>query len=220
MSSGDVDRAAAGPRPGSKPKVIIVTGPTAVGKTKIGLELAKRLGGEVISADSVQVYTGLDTGSDKVRGLAAGLGRCAASGRAPAAAAARDATRRRLTGASRRALRRPPPDPLFAPATQLPEAQRQGVRHHLIDVLPPSAEFSAGDFYERGRRAAEDILQASAAAARSRPDTRVPTAAAAQPGARAHALATLTSPPHTRMHRSGARCRSSSAAPAFTCACV
>lgn len=50
----------------AKPKIIIVTGPTAVGKTKIGLELAKRLGGEVISADSVQVYTGLDIGSDKV----------------------------------------------------------------------------------------------------------------------------------------------------------
>ena len=36
-------------------KVIIVTGPTAVGKTAVGLELARRLNGEVISADSVQV---------------------------------------------------------------------------------------------------------------------------------------------------------------------
>jgi tRNA dimethylallyltransferase len=51
---------------GQKQRIIIVTGPTAVGKTKVGLELAKRLGGEVISADSVQVYTGLDVGSDKV----------------------------------------------------------------------------------------------------------------------------------------------------------
>ena len=58
------DRGTAAPL--GKPKVIIVTGPTAVGKTKIGLELAKRLGGEVISADSVQVHTGLDVGSDKV----------------------------------------------------------------------------------------------------------------------------------------------------------
>ena len=64
------DRGAASPQPGAKPKVIVVTGPTAVGKTKIGLEIAKRLGGEVISADSVQVYTGLDVGSDKVRGRA------------------------------------------------------------------------------------------------------------------------------------------------------
>jgi hypothetical protein len=52
--------------PETKPKIIIVTGPTAVGKTKVGLELARRLGGEVISADSVQVYNGLDVGSDKV----------------------------------------------------------------------------------------------------------------------------------------------------------
>lgn len=44
---------------------------------------------------------------------------------------------------------------------QLPEAQRQGIRHHLIDVLPPAAEFSAGDFFELGRRAAEDILRVS-----------------------------------------------------------
>lgn len=50
----------------AKPKVIIITGPTAVGKTKLGLELAKQLGGEIISADSVQVYRGLDVGSDKV----------------------------------------------------------------------------------------------------------------------------------------------------------
>ncbi|KAL6750455.1 hypothetical protein V8C86DRAFT_848417 [Haematococcus lacustris] len=40
--------------------------PTAVGKTAVGLLLAERLGGEVISADSVQVYCGLDVGSDKL----------------------------------------------------------------------------------------------------------------------------------------------------------
>ena len=45
-----------------------MTGPTAVGKTAVGLELAQRLGGEVISADSVQVYRKLDVGSDKVTG--------------------------------------------------------------------------------------------------------------------------------------------------------
>ena len=47
-------------------KVIIVLGPTAVGKTKIGIELAKRLNTEIISGDSVQVYKGLDIGSAKV----------------------------------------------------------------------------------------------------------------------------------------------------------
>lgn len=47
-------------------KVIIVLGPTAVGKTKIGIELAKRLNTEIISGDSVQVYKDLDIGSAKV----------------------------------------------------------------------------------------------------------------------------------------------------------
>jgi hypothetical protein len=53
--------------PPGRPRIIIITGPTAVGKTKLGLELAKRVNGEIISADSVQVYKGLDIGSDKVR---------------------------------------------------------------------------------------------------------------------------------------------------------
>lgn len=87
------DGAAAAPQPPArrKPMVVIVTGPTAVGKTAISLQLAQRLRGraaeaeagteleavaavvaeggrgEVISADSVQVYRGLDVGSDKVR---------------------------------------------------------------------------------------------------------------------------------------------------------
>ena len=47
-------------------KVVIVLGPTAVGKTKIGIELAKKLNTEIISGDSVQVYKKLDIGSAKV----------------------------------------------------------------------------------------------------------------------------------------------------------
>ncbi|KAL4434476.1 hypothetical protein ABPG75_000917 [Micractinium tetrahymenae] len=91
---------------GGRPKVLILTGPTAVGKTKASLALAARLGGEIISADSVQVYRGLDIGSDKIR----------------------------------------------------PE-ERQGIPHHLLDVLDPSEDFSAGDFFAAARRAAEDILR-------------------------------------------------------------
>ena len=47
-------------------KVIAITGPTAVGKTKLSIELAKRYNGEIINADAVQVYKGLDIGSAKV----------------------------------------------------------------------------------------------------------------------------------------------------------
>lgn len=49
----------------SKP-LIILTGPTAVGKTDLSIKLAQALDGEIISADSAQVYKGLDIGSAKV----------------------------------------------------------------------------------------------------------------------------------------------------------
>lgn len=48
-------------------KVVIVLGPTAVGKTKMGIMLAKKLQTEIISGDSVQVYRGLNIGSAKVK---------------------------------------------------------------------------------------------------------------------------------------------------------
>ncbi|KXZ50970.1 hypothetical protein GPECTOR_14g213 [Gonium pectorale] len=133
--------AAAGPADGAagrrKPQVIILTGPTAVGKTAVSLLLAERLSGrgegatpaaedaeggadgspagggwrcEVISADSVQVYRGLDVGSDK-----------------------------------------------------LPVAERRGIPHHLIDVRGVAEDFSAGEFFECARPVAEDIVQASRA---------------------------------------------------------
>ena len=47
-------------------KVIVIIGPTAVGKTKLSIELAKKYNGEIINADAVQVYKGLDIGSAKV----------------------------------------------------------------------------------------------------------------------------------------------------------
>jgi len=49
-----------------KPKVIIVLGPTASGKSAYAVKLAKKLNGEVISADSRQVYKGLNIGTGKI----------------------------------------------------------------------------------------------------------------------------------------------------------
>lgn len=49
-----------------KHPVLAVAGPTATGKTALGVALAKRFGGEVISADSMQIYRGLDVGTAKV----------------------------------------------------------------------------------------------------------------------------------------------------------
>lgn len=49
-----------------KPLVLVVLGPTATGKSALAIALAKRFGGEVISADSRQVYRGMDLGTGKV----------------------------------------------------------------------------------------------------------------------------------------------------------
>ena len=49
-----------------KEKLIVITGPTAIGKTSISISLAKRLNGEIISADSMQIYKGMDIGTAKV----------------------------------------------------------------------------------------------------------------------------------------------------------
>lgn len=49
-----------------KQPLVILTGPTAVGKTALSIELAKRINGEIISADSMQVYKGMDIGSAKI----------------------------------------------------------------------------------------------------------------------------------------------------------
>ncbi|KAK4523127.1 hypothetical protein GAYE_PCTG36G1018 [Galdieria yellowstonensis] len=89
----------------SKPKVIVIGGPTGVGKTRISIQLAKLLDGEIISADSVQVYRKLDVGSNK-------------------------------------------------PSVE----ERDGVVHHLIDIVEPSYEFSAGEFFQRARKATDSIL--------------------------------------------------------------
>ena len=50
-----------------KKPLIILTGPTAVGKTKASIGLAKAVGGEIISADSMQIYRHMDIGSAKIR---------------------------------------------------------------------------------------------------------------------------------------------------------
>ena len=66
------DRACAGPEPapaarraGSRPDCWFLSGPTASGKTSLAIELAGRLGAEIVSVDSMAVYRGLDIGTAK-----------------------------------------------------------------------------------------------------------------------------------------------------------
>ena len=49
-----------------KPLVIVILGPTATGKSELAVKIAKKIKGEIISADSRQVYKGLDIGTGKI----------------------------------------------------------------------------------------------------------------------------------------------------------
>ena len=85
-------------------KVAAVVGATASGKTALSVELAVRLNGEVISADSMQIYQGLSI------------------------------------------------------ATAKPDAEEmRGIRHHLIDFVPPDGEFSVAQYCELAHRAIADV---------------------------------------------------------------
>ena len=50
---------------GTQPSLVVITGPTASGKTRRAVELARTVGGEIISADSRQIYRGMDLGTGK-----------------------------------------------------------------------------------------------------------------------------------------------------------
>ena len=48
-----------------KPRILAIVGPTASGKSALALALCKRLGGEIVSCDSMQIYRGMDIGTAK-----------------------------------------------------------------------------------------------------------------------------------------------------------
>ena len=52
-----------------KPKVIVICGPTASGKTGLSIELAKKINGEIISCDSMQIYKDMNIGTAKPTGI-------------------------------------------------------------------------------------------------------------------------------------------------------
>ena len=77
-----------------KPRIVAIGGPTASGKTALSVKLASEFQGEIISADSMQIYRGLDVGTAKVtpEQLAALLRQSANTTPNPAALAAVGAT--------------------------------------------------------------------------------------------------------------------------------
>lgn len=95
--------------------VIVLTGPTGAGKSALALDLAKKFDGEIISADSRQIYIGMDIGTDK-----------------PGS--------RQGTPASRQ-------EPIFV----------EGIAHYLIDIFPPTQQYSAAEFREDALQVIERI---------------------------------------------------------------
>jgi tRNA dimethylallyltransferase len=89
---------------GTLPALVAVVGPTASGKSALGLWLAERLGGEVIACDSTQLYRGFDIGTAKPNG-----------------------------------------------------AERYAVPHHLLDVLSPAEEATAGGYRQMALPVLEDL---------------------------------------------------------------
>lgn len=85
--------------------LLIVLGPTSVGKSQTAIKLAKIFEGEIINCDSMQVYKGFDIGTDKV-----------------------------------------------------PLDKRQGIAHHLLDIISPSTQFTAADFVRLALKTAQNIL--------------------------------------------------------------
>ena len=92
--------------PGAEPTVIAVVGPTASGKSDLGVALALALGGEVVNADSMQLYRGMDVGTAK-----------------------------------------------------LTVEERQGVRHHLLDVWDVTDAASVADYQLRARAVIDGLLE-------------------------------------------------------------
>lgn len=90
-------------------KVLVILGPTASGKTKLGIDLARKHGGEIISADSRQVYKGMDIGTGK----------------------------------------------------DLEDYVEGGekIKHHLIDVVKPSASFDLAKYQAQAFKAIDKVLK-------------------------------------------------------------
>jgi len=85
--------------------IIVIVGPTGVGKTKLSVELAKKMNAEVINADSMQVYKRLNIGTAKVT-----------------------------------------------------EEEKNGIPHHLFDVVEPCDMYTVYDYQKAGRKKIEELL--------------------------------------------------------------
>lgn len=117
----------------NKAKIIVILGTTASGKTKLAVDLARQFNGEIISADSRQVYRGLDIGSGK------DLAEYGEKENSPLERGARASARAGWANGSNKLK-------IFVP-------------YHLIDVADPKERFSVAEYQRQAFAAIEDILK-------------------------------------------------------------
>lgn len=110
-------------------KIIVIVGPTASGKSDLAIKLALKFNGEIISADSRQVYRGMDIGTGKV---------------------IRDTSLLLLNKYDRIKIATNKKNLLY---------YSMGIPHHLIDVVSPKEIFTVSDFKLRAEKAIADITR-------------------------------------------------------------
>jgi len=121
----------------SSKQLLVIVGPTASGKTALSIKLAKKCNGEIISADSRQIYRGMDVGTAKP----------------PFSPASPSASLR--TG------------PRVGAKTSVPSGKSrvgtqyisEGVPHHLIDIRNPNEDYTVADYKRDAIRAIRKILK-------------------------------------------------------------
>ncbi len=113
-----------------KNKILVILGPTSSGKSDIAIKIAKKFGGEIISADSRQIYRRMDIGTGKIEGHLVEV-------RPPTAA---DSGRTSTSGTTK----------IFI---------SHGIPHYLIDIVSPRTNYNVAKFKKRAEKIIIDILK-------------------------------------------------------------
>lgn len=116
-------------------KIIVILGPTSSGKSDVAIKLAKKLGGEIISADSRQVYQGMDIGTGKVP-----------KSKFPLPLPLLPVGE----GGSKSRVREKSKNQIYYSA---------GIPHHMIDIVDPKTDYNVAKFKRDAEKIIEDILK-------------------------------------------------------------